>query len=157
VTEQLRIADLEQLQEFADDFTAELEPGTAVFLIGEMGAGKTTFTACLAKALGISERVVSPTFVLGHEYTSERLPLLHIDAYRIVTATSSVEQILDELEALDIEGALKRGVVVLEWCESVADLIAPQRVEIYITVDKPSETRTVEVKYVGAKKNIPSS
>lgn len=147
MSEKLYIKNIEQLRIFAAEFASTLKVSTAVFLIGQMGAGKTTFTAHLARALGVKERVVSPTFVIGHEYTSGRLPLLHIDAYKIITASTSTEQVLDELEALDIETALKRGVVVFEWCEQVADSLASERVEVRIEVDKIFGARIIEVEY----------
>jgi tRNA threonylcarbamoyladenosine biosynthesis protein TsaE len=141
----MRIKSLEEMQAFAEDFAKNLQRETAVFLNAPMGAGKTTFTAFLAQSLEIKERVVSPTFTIGHQYTSGRIPLLHIDAYRIITAASSTVQVLDELEALDIETALKNGVVVFEWCEQIAAQIAPKRVEIEIAVDENSADRIIEV------------
>ncbi|MDR1447927.1 MAG: tRNA (adenosine(37)-N6)-threonylcarbamoyltransferase complex ATPase subunit type 1 TsaE [Candidatus Ancillula sp.] len=147
MNKKLLFENLEEIDDFAAEFVQNITTSTAIFLIGEMGAGKTTFAAALARALGIKERVVSPTFIIGHEYTSGRIPLLHIDAYKIITMSTSTEAFLDELEALDIETALKQGVVIFEWCEEIADLLAPKRVEIHIEVNKISRIRTVEVRY----------
>jgi tRNA threonylcarbamoyladenosine biosynthesis protein TsaE len=96
-----------------------LGPGDVLLLIGELGAGKTTFVQGLAEGLQIDpQRVSSPTFVLIHEHDG-RLPLYHIDAYRVQSAAELVEVGLEEYFE-------KPGVIVIEWGERVRS-VAPER------------------------------
>ena len=92
----------------AADVAKTLRAGDVILLHGELGAGKTTFTKGLAKALGIEETVTSPTFNYVKEYQGGRLPLFHFDMYRLGSS--------DELYELGLEEYFYRGgVVVVEW------------------------------------------
>jgi tRNA threonylcarbamoyladenosine biosynthesis protein TsaE len=93
-----------------------LAPDTAILLRGDLGAGKTTFVRGLARGLGITEPVRSPTFTLTHEYTIQQppnlrgLPLFHIDLYRIETPA--------QLHTLGLDELFERGgVAAIEWAE----------------------------------------
>lgn len=93
---------------FANSIAENLFGGEVILLNGELGAGKTTFTKGLARALGITEEVTSPTFTLLNVYESGRLPLYHMDMYRIESA--------EELYETGIEDYLsKDGITVIEW------------------------------------------
>ncbi|HKL94494.1 MAG TPA: tRNA (adenosine(37)-N6)-threonylcarbamoyltransferase complex ATPase subunit type 1 TsaE [Clostridia bacterium] len=93
---------------FANFIAENLFGGEVILLNGELGAGKTTFTKGLARALGITEEVTSPTFTLLNVYESGRLPLYHMDMYRIESA--------EELYETGIEDYLsKDGITVIEW------------------------------------------
>lgn len=85
-------------------------------LQGEMGAGKTQFTKGLAKAMGITELVTSPTFAIENEYQNGTKKLFHFDAWRLENS--------DEIKALGFENLIKnKAVVSIEWAEKVADII----------------------------------
>jgi len=87
------------------------QPGWVIGLTGDLGAGKTQLVKGLARGLGITARVQSPTFVLVHEYNGGRLPLHHLDLYRLDTP--------DQIARAGLEEYLLKpdGVVVVEWLE----------------------------------------
>ncbi len=108
-------ADTESLGE---QFGRAAQAGLVIALSGDLGAGKTQFVRGLARGLGISSRVHSPTFTLVNEYGGGRLKLFHLDLYRLETA----EQIL----SVGIEEYLSPdGVSVVEWAERMANLQFP--------------------------------
>lgn len=93
-----------------------VQPGDLILLDGDLGAGKTTFTKGLAKSLGIPNNVKSPTFTLIREYRQGRLPLYHMDVYRL--EDGGAEDLgLDEYFDGD-------GVSVVEWSQFIADLLS---------------------------------
>ena len=93
-------------------FGAEVPDGAVVAMYGELGSGKTAFTRGLARGLGYTGRVTSPTFTIVNEYEGGRLPLFHFDMYRLASA--------DELWDIGWEDYLARGAVcAVEWSENV--------------------------------------
>ena len=110
--------------------------GTVLLLSGDLGAGKTAFVRGLAEGLGIdADEVTSPTFTLVHEYRGGRLPLIHVDLYRLDRAD------LDEI-GLDQDLAAV-GVVAVEWAERMARDI-PGAVRVSIT-DAGGDCRTIVI------------
>jgi tRNA threonylcarbamoyladenosine biosynthesis protein TsaE len=106
-----------QTRAIAAAFAATLQPGAVLLLSGDLGAGKTAFVKGLAEGLGISsDEVTSPTFTLVHEYRGGRLPLIHVDLYRLDRAD------LDEI-GLDQDLA-DRGVIAVEWAERMPRSLA---------------------------------
>lgn len=91
-----------------------LERGTVLALTGDLGAGKTCFTKGLAEGLGIQGEVTSPTFTLVHEHTGGRLPLYHIDLYRLDDD--------DAIDSIGLDDYLHGdGITVVEWADKFAD------------------------------------
>lgn len=99
---------VEDTYALAERIADELEGGEVILLNGDLGAGKTTFTKGLAKALGVEEEVTSPTFTILNTYDSGRIRLNHLDMYRVESA--------DELAELGIEDCMDaESVTVIEW------------------------------------------
>ena len=122
-----------------------LRPRDVVVLTGELGAGKTTFVQGVAAGLGASEHVASPTFTLVREYVSGRVPLAHVDLYRLDREQDVIDLALDELE--DGERAL-----LVEWGDPVAELLAEDRLRVELVGVDPTgadETRRITVEPSG--------
>jgi len=112
-----------------------------VVLTGELGAGKTTLVQGIARGLGATEHVASPTFTLVREYTSGRVPLAHVDLYRLEREQDVLDLALDELE----DG---ERVLLVEWGDPVAELIAEERLRIELTAHD-RDVRRIAVTTVG--------
>jgi tRNA threonylcarbamoyladenosine biosynthesis protein TsaE len=124
---------VEETEAVAAALAATLRGGECVALDGDLGAGKTQFVRGLVRGLGGNGRAVSsPTFVLLNVYDSGRLPVYHLDAYRVGGA--------DEFEAIGFSDLLTQGgVVVVEWAERVRSLLPPDRIDVRI--EPVGETR----------------
>ena len=105
---------------------ARLGPGSTLALDGDLGAGKTRFSQALARALGVTETVNSPTFTIIKEYEGRDMPFYHMDVYRISQAEA------DEL-GLE-EYFFGSGVCAVEWASLIVDLLPEDRLELYIGV-----------------------
>lgn len=114
----------------------DLGPADVLLLSGDLGAGKTAFVRGLAEGLAIDPgEVSSPTFTIVHEYAGGRLPLVHVDLYRLPSAD------LDEV-GLDPDVAA-RGVTAVEWPERLSRAI-PGAIRVQIT-DRGDDTREIEI------------
>jgi tRNA threonylcarbamoyladenosine biosynthesis protein TsaE len=118
----------------ARDLASALNAGATILLSGDLGAGKTAFVKGLADGLGVAaDEVTSPTFTLVHEYRGGRLPLIHVDLYRLDTAD------LDEI-GLDAD-LVSTGILAVEWAERLArPILGATRVLI---TDNGGDRRTV--------------
>ena len=106
-----------------------LKPGTVLAYRGDLGAGKTAFTRGLARGLGATEQVTSPTYTIVNEYLSGRLPLFHFDMYRLSGA--------DDLFDVGWEDYLERGgVCAVEWSENVMEAMENA---VCVTIEKLGE------------------
>ena len=103
--------------------------GCFINLYGEIGAGKTAFVKLVAEAIGVTEKVTSPSFVILNEYHSANIPVYHFDLYRL--ENEGVKTIADELREYS-EG---RQITFVEWAEFSQDEIPFNHVKINVTYD----------------------
>ena len=119
----------EETEKAGEALAKALYPGAVVALYGDLGAGKTAFVRGMARGLGSTDRVTSPTFTIVNEYGG-KLELFHFDMYRLKSS--------DELFDIGWEDYLARGgVCVVEWSENVSD--AFDGTEVKVTIDKLSD------------------
>ncbi len=103
-----------ETEALGEQFGRAASSGWVIALSGDLGAGKTQFVRGLARGLGISGRVHSPTFTLVNEYGGGRLTLFHLDLYRLETAEQILSAGIEEFFNPD-------GAAVMEWAERIAD------------------------------------
>ena len=116
-----------------------LTAGSVILLQGDLGAGKTTLVQGIGKSLGIIDSIVSPTFTLINEYTEGRIPLYHLDLYRLEP---------EEVTGLNLESYWEGievipGIVAIEWAERM-----PYKPESYLIIGlthQPNGTRQAEI------------
>ena len=136
-------ADINGTEQLGQALAAALPIRALVTLSGPLGAGKTRLVQALATALGVDRRdVVSPTFVLVHEYTGTR-PIVHLDAYRIRDDDEFLQLGIDEYLA-------GPNLVLIEWAERVDRCLPKERLQITIEAGEGEERRFV-LEPVGAE------
>ncbi|MBA3925800.1 tRNA (adenosine(37)-N6)-threonylcarbamoyltransferase complex ATPase subunit type 1 TsaE [Listeria rustica] len=137
----IETTDESNTRDIAKKIGLKMQAGDVILLEGDLGAGKTTFTKGLAEGLEIPQMVKSPTFTIVREYTKGRIPLYHMDVYRLENAEDDLG--LDEYFQGD-------GVSVVEWAHFIEqDLPADY---IRITLKHLTEnTRAMEIEPVGAR------
>ena len=119
-----------ETEAIGEAFGRSVKDGTVIAMYGDLGAGKTAFVRGMARGMGISERVSSPTFTIVNEYLGDRT-LIHFDMYRLGSA--------DELFDIGWEDYLARGAVcAVEWSENVEEAFYGD--EIRLTIEKTSDT-----------------
>ncbi|HXG26656.1 MAG TPA: tRNA (adenosine(37)-N6)-threonylcarbamoyltransferase complex ATPase subunit type 1 TsaE [Candidatus Binatia bacterium] len=136
-TVELSSSSPEATRQLAARLAAVAAPGDVLCLWGDLGAGKTVFAKGFGSGLGIEDTISSPTFVLMGEYVG-RLPLFHIDLYRLERAEEALDGgLLDERQAL--------GVVLVEWPDRLGDTIPVDRLDVEIEspngADEPRRIR----------------
>ena len=139
----------------ADDMRAlgrqlatDLSAGDLIVLVGDLGAGKTTFVQGLAAGLGAPGPVLSPTFVIARIYRGGRVPLVHVDAYRLGSRV--------EVDDLDLDAEVGESITVVEWGDGLVDSLAADRIIIAIrrSTDEADETRFVDVTTIGDRQPV---
>jgi tRNA threonylcarbamoyladenosine biosynthesis protein TsaE len=141
----LTITSPEAMRDLGERLAAELRAADLVVLSGQLGAGKTTLAQGIGRGLGVSGAVVSPTFVIARVHRGGRLPMVHVDAYRL----SSIAEVDD----LDLETSLEESVTIVEWGEGLVEALAGDRLNVRIErpVADLDDTRLVDVVGVGPR------
>lgn len=123
----------------AADLAAHLGPGAVVALIGELGAGKTTFARALCRALGVTDPVASPGFTLVHEYRG-LVPVVHADLYRLRS---------DPLDAasLGLDEMPSNAIRIIEWADRAPHLCPGDAIRIEIRCGSEPTVRHIRVEY----------
>jgi len=135
----------EETRELGRRLAGLLGPGDLVVLSGDLGAGKTLFAGGVGQGLGLPGPFPSPTFVLVREYRGGRLPLYHLDAYRLADPADLVELGYEEY-------FYGPGVTLIEWGERVSSLLPEQRLEIHFSfVPGREEQRLVDITALGGR------
>mgnify|MGYP005773524495 FL=1 len=118
---------------------AHLHPRDVIPYTGDLGAGKTAFTRGLARGLGVTDRVTSPTFTIVNEYEGGRLPLFHFDLYRM----DSPEELFD----IGWEEYLARGgVCAVEWSEHAQDAFEEEPIWVDIRRGESDDQRLISIR-----------
>jgi tRNA threonylcarbamoyladenosine biosynthesis protein TsaE len=118
-----------------------LGPGDLVLLAGELGAGKTTLIRGACRALGVSGPVTSPTFTIGQRYLGGRLPVSHLDLYRLAGLEGEDPALLDDYLGAD-------GVAFVEWPEAGAERLAREAIVVRLA-HLSQDRRRIEVQWPG--------
>ncbi len=135
----------EETVEFGKKLGAVLNSGDIISLSGDLGTGKTALTNGIAKSLGISSYITSPTFTLVNEYEG-RLPLYHFDVYRIADP--------DEMFDIGFEEYINsEGITIIEWGEQIKDILPKEiiRIEIKKNLTKGLDVREISIDFIGEK------
>jgi tRNA threonylcarbamoyladenosine biosynthesis protein TsaE len=118
-----------------------LRPGDLVVLAGPLGAGKTALTQGIGAGLGVPGPVTSPTFVLARVHRGGRLPLVHVDAYRLGS--------MADVDDLDLDATAEEAVTVVEWGHGLVEQLADEH--LIVELDRrDDDVRTVRLVPVGA-------
>ena len=164
------IRDERDTEKFGLELAESLHPGDVLALVGDLGTGKTTLTKYIAKGLGITERVTSPTFTIVNEYKSGRLPLYHFDAYRFggpdfvkglgeetpedgvsTDAFSEGKESFsnsNEVFESGIEEYFYRdGICVVEWAELIAEILPAGTKCIFMEYGEEPGSRVYRIEF----------
>jgi tRNA threonylcarbamoyladenosine biosynthesis protein TsaE len=142
----LRTATADDTQGVGAAIAPLLRISDVLILTGELGAGKTTLVRGIASGLGAAEHVASPTFTLVREYVTGRVPVAHVDVFRLDRVQDVVDLGLDELEG----GAC---VLIVEWGDAVEELLPDDRLRVELTTEDPAaenDARRITITSAGA-------
>jgi tRNA threonylcarbamoyladenosine biosynthesis protein TsaE len=112
----------EETEQVAARLAADLSAGDVVTVSGELGSGKTTFVRGACRALGVEDRVTSPTFTVGHRYRGSGADVSHLDLYRFRDVSAA--------EWGDLEPYFDDAIVFVEWPEAGLDALPPRRATV---------------------------
>ncbi len=133
---------VEETHEFGQKLAAQLKAGDVLLMLGDMGAGKSELTRGIARGLGVTGYVTSPTFTIMQLHDSGRLPLYHFDWYRLESAEELYELSMDEYLYGD-------GVSIVEWPSRAEEAIPESYLQITLT-PTGDDARQIDIESVGA-------
>lgn len=138
VTLPVRLSTVDDTRAYGAKLAAVLRAGDLVVLTGPLGAGKTALVQGIGAGLGVRGPVLSPTFVIARVHRPGRLPLVHVDAYRLGSFA--------EVDDLDLDVDLADSVLVVEWGSGKVEQLADSHLEIEIARTPDSEMRTLTLR-----------
>lgn len=141
-TRHVRAPDPEATSRLGRTLASVARAGDLLCLWGDLGAGKTHLAKAIGAGLGVAGPVTSPTFILMAEYLDGRLPLFHVDLYRLADGT-------DPFEAGLLDDRQGDGVTLIEWPERLGETIPPERLDVIIR-GSGDEPRDIELVAHGA-------
>lgn len=124
---EIRIKNEEDTRNFGKNLAETLKKGDILALVGDLGTGKTTLTRAIAEGLGIKRPVTSPTFTIAKEYREGRIPLFHMDVYRLENGDDIFDTGINEY----FNG---EGVCIIEWADQIAEIL-------------PNDTKVIFLEY----------
>jgi len=137
----LATASPEETRAVGEALAGMLRPGDVVSLTGDLGAGKTTLVQGAARALGVQDPVLSPTFLLVREYEG-RVPIYHLDVYRL----ERLQEVLD----LGFEELMdRRAIVFVEWGDAIDMLLPAEHLQVELTLPADGQERRISVSWYG--------
>ena len=137
----LATASPEETRALGEALAGLLRSGDVVSLTGDLGAGKTTLVQGAARALGVQDRVLSPTFLLVREYEG-RVPIYHLDVYRL----ERLQEVLD----LGFEELMDtRAIVFVEWGDAIDVLLPAEHLQVELTLPADGQERRISVTWYG--------
>ena len=139
----MKIATAQEMFALGEKIGAQLRAGDLILLNGALGAGKTVLTQGIGAALGFSE-VTSPTFVISRTHNGQ-LPLIHVDAYRLLESGNAALY----LDDLDLDAARENSVTVIEWGGAESARLSDERLEI--DIDRSEDERVITIRALGPR------
>jgi len=130
------LPEVEDTRALGEELAGLLRPGDLVVLVGPLGAGKTALTQGIGAALGVREPVTSPTFVIARVHRGGRMPLVHVDAYRLGSTA--------DVDDLDLDASAEESVTVVEWGQGLVEQLADEHLEVRLD-RRDDDVRTVEL------------
>ena len=125
--------------QFAKDLSTTISYGSTIFMIGDLGSGKTTFTKGFAAGLGYSNEVQSPTYPILNEYSNSNNFIYHFDLYRLKSVSEFLE--IGGIEYLSSQN----GICIIEWPELIEGFDIDNKFKISFTVNDKISGRKIEV------------
>lgn len=127
---------VEQTEEFAEEFSKNLNGNEIIAMYGELGAGKTAFARGLARGLGVEDAVSSPTFAIVNEYQGV-YPIYHFDMYRIES--------WNDLDSIGFFDYIDNGVIIIEWSENIEGALPDDIIRIAINKTEDENERIIRI------------